>query len=644
MKRNLPITLLLLIVGLPMMMLAQSRAVNRCSYVPPRQADNWFFFQNAGLRFTDAGVSLNNLPNNNLPVGKGTAVYSDEDGNLLLYSDGIRVWNGNHNLINFGPNLAGDLGSTQSSLIVQNPGTPQMLYVFTTDIQYPAAFGTTKGFNYTRVDLTLGNGAGAVTADRDINLLPKSAEMISGVKKADGKGYWVVTHGLGNNSFFAFEVTNEGVSTTPVVSNAGSVLSDNYNARHSVGAIKISPKGDKLAYASFGKGVVEVFSFNNSTGAVSNGLAMTFMEEDTSGTTRPYYVEFSPDGSKLYVTVVNLSTGRDNHLYQYDLSNGNMRTEINVAPLEADVSALQLGRDGKIYVTRYQRDILGVIENPNRPGLHCNYNESGFSLGGKRAQNGLPTFIQSFFDVPPFDYDTKCDGDETLFTILNTSNIDIDQTTWDFGDPGNTTPGTGLNPVHVFSGPGTYNVTLTETFGGQSFSTTSQVIINNLPPKSFLPDSLYIFPGSTIPLDAGADMYSYLWQDGSDGRYFNVTDPGMYVAEYIDINCCRNSDSLRVIALDISLPTAFSPNGDGLNDYFRPLGPSDGISDYTLVLHNRWGQKVWESNNFADRWDGTYNGELAPAGLYAWYMTFNVIGNVSSIGKVKYKGSVMLFR
>ncbi len=641
MKKNLSIALLVLVIGLPLSLLAQNRAVNRCSYVPPRHADNWFFFQNAGLRFTDAsGTILNNLPNNNLPIGKGTSAYSDEDGNLLLYTDGIRVWNKNHEMINFGPNLAGDLGSTQSSLIVQNPVSKQMLYVFTTDIQYPAAFGTTKGFNYSRVDLTLGNGAGAVTTDRDINLLPKSAEMISGVKTADGSGYWVVTHGLGNNNFYAYKVDNSGVNTTPVVSSSGTSLSDDYSSREGLGAMKISPKGDRIAYASFGKGIVEVFSFNSANGTVSNPLMIN--PATTSPNQGPYYVEFSPDGTKLYVTVVNLSTGRENILYQYDLSNSADAVVLNDSPLNADPSALQLGRDGKIYVTRYQREEMGVIENPNRPGTYCNYKESQINLGGKRGQNGLPTFIQSFFDIPPFDYDTKCDGDETLFTIHNTANID--NATWDFGDAGNTTPGTGLNPVHVFSAPGTYNVTLTESFGGQTFTSTSQVVINQLPPKSFIPDSLYIFPGSIIPLDAGADMFDYRWQDGSNNRFYDVANPGLYVAEYTDINCCTNSDSLLVIALDISLPNAFSPNGDGLNDYFKAMGPSDGIQDYTLVIYNRWGQLVWETTNFSDSWDGNFKGEKAPTGIYAWYMTFNVIGNVSSIGKVKYKGSVTLLR
>lgn len=636
MKNLSVVALLLLISG----SVVNAQVPNRCSYVPPRQADNWFFYQNAGLKFSDAGVTVSHPSVANLPAGKGTAVMSDENGDLVLYSDGMRVWNSTHDNINFGPNLSGDLGSTQSSLIVQRPGTPQMYYIFTTDIIYPPAFGQTKGFNYSRADMSVSNNFGAVSSDRDINLLAGSTEMLTGIRHANGVDYWVVTHGLGDDKFYAYKVESAGVDETPVVSTSGSVLSDNYDFRENLGAMKISPKGDKIAFASFGKATLELFSFDTQTGKVSNPL---ILNPPLTGVNQgPYYVEFSPDGTKLYVTVANLSSGRDNHLYQYDLANGATITEINLAPLEADVSALQLGRDGKIYVSRYQRSFLGIIENPNRPGTACNYVQDGIDLGTKRALNGLPNFIQSFFDIPPVNYDTKCDGDATVFDILNKSNID--QVSWDFGDAGNTTPGSGLNPVHTFSTHGDYMVTMTETFNSQSFITTFPVHIDSLPSKSFLPDSLYIFPGSTIPLNAGYDMYSYLWQDGSNGQFYEVSDPGLYSVEYVDINCCKNSDTLKVIALDISLPNAFTPDSDNLNDFFRPLGPTDGIEDFTLAVYNRFGQMIWEAGGFSDAWDGTTAGQPVPAGVYAWNMTFNVKGNVMEIGKVKYHGFVTVLR
>lgn len=614
----------------------------RCSFQTPHQADNWLFFQNVGLKFTDAGATITHPMVENLAAGKGTAAISDENGKLLFYTDGIKVWNGNHEVINAGPNLSGDLGSTQSGLIVPRPGSSKDYYVFTTDLVYPPAFGYTRGFNYSRVDVSLNDNQGEVTSERDIQLVPESAEMISGVKHANGTDYWVVTHGLNGNSFHAFLVDSSGVNQTAVVSSKGSVIDGDYYKREYLGAMKLSPKGDKIAYASFGKGVIEVFSFDNNTGIVSNPVTISpaLINPDRG----PYYVEFSPDGTKLYYTIANLSTGLDNQLFQYDIVNAGQPELLNEAPLEADVSALQLARDGKIYVARYQKNMLGVIENPNRPGLSCNYSQEGLDLGSKKSLNGLTNFVQSYFDIPAIDYDTKCMGDETMFTLLNKSNIET--ATWDFGDIENPTPGEGLNPTHIYSAPGEYIVTLTETFDGEDFQTTIPVLINPLPPKSFEAkgDSMYLFPGSRVPLDAGEGMFAYEWQDGSNDQIFEVDKGGDISVHIEDMNCCYNTDTLKVISLDISLPTAFTPNNDGLNDTFFAFGPSDGIENFYLTIFNVWGEKIWETNNFTDKWDGTRKGQAAVPGMYLWSLSFDIIGDVNDLGTIKYRNSVTLIR
>jgi gliding motility-associated-like protein len=610
----------------------------RCSFQTPHQADNWLFFQNVGLEFTDAGATVNHPSIENLAAGKGTAAISDENGNLLFYTDGIKVWNGNHEVINAGPNLSGDLGSTQSALIIPRPGSVKDYYIFTTDLVYPPAFGYTRGFNYSRVDVSLNDNQGEVTSERDIQLLAESAEMISGVKHANGTDYWAVTHGLNGNSFHAFQVDSAGVNQTAVVSSIGMPIDGDYNKREYLGAMKLSPKGDKIAYASFGKGVVEVFSFDNNTGLVSNQITISpaLINPDRG----PYYVEFSPDGTKLYYTIANLSTGLDNQLYQYDILSGES-VLLNTAPLDADVSALQLARDGKIYVSRYQKNMLGVIKNPNRPGLSCNYDQDGLNLGSKKTLNGLPNFVQSYFDIPAIDYDTKCLGDETLFTILNASNID--SVKWDFGDG---TLSKDFNPFHVFSAPGQYFVTLTETFDDEDFQTTIPVLINPLPPKSFEAkgDSMYLFPGSRVPLDAGEGMFAYEWQDGSNGQIFEVDKGGDISVRIEDMNCCHNDDAIKVISLDIALPTAFTPNDDGLNDTFFAFGPSDGIENFNLKIFNVWGEKIWETNNFTEKWDGTRNGQAAVPGMYLWSLSFDIIGDVNDLGTIKYHNSVTLIR
>jgi gliding motility-associated-like protein len=500
------------------------------------------------------------------------------------------------------------------------------------------------------VDMSQGGGVGAVV-EHNRRLLAKSSQSVSAVENIDGSGYWVVARGLDNdNAFYAYKVTSSGVDTNAVISpNLGSVVSSDGTLAQGVGFMKFSPDGQRLAYSSFGGKYVEMFDFNPETGKVSGPpIRVNPPLHVVSPFIGPYSIEFSPDGNKLYVTVISFTNQANNRLYQYDIAAAMFETLLNVSPMAQNPAGLQLARDGKIYVSRVGSTQVGVIGSPNRAGVSCNYEEDWIDvpgITGALKRNGFPLFVQSYFDNPHFDYDTKCDGDITEFWLHNPTFSDA-TTTWDFGDAGNTTPGTGLRPTHQFSGPGVYNVTVTERWNGEAFTTTLPVIINALPPKAFASrgDSLYLFPGSRIPLDGGEGMFAYLWQDGSTGRYFDVNTDGLVVVEYEDMNCCRDSDSLKIISLAISLPNAFSPNGDNLNDYFKPLGPSDGIEDFTLTIHDRWGMKVWETTNFSDKWDGTYAGQKLPNGVYAWYLTFNVIGNVSEIGKVKYKGSVTIVR
>jgi hypothetical protein len=127
------INLVAFLIGF-MAMVSVAQTPNRCSYVTPRQTDNWFFYTNGGIQFTDDWCSVEQSSGrrvNNLPLGNGTSALSDESGELLLvFTTGLRVFNKDHQNITGRDNLAGDLGSPQSSLIVQNPTVSQMLVCF----------------------------------------------------------------------------------------------------------------------------------------------------------------------------------------------------------------------------------------------------------------------------------------------------------------------------------------------------------------------------------------------------------------------------------------------------------------------------------------------------------------------------------
>jgi len=103
-------------------------------------------------------------------------------------------------------------------------------------------------------------------------------------------------------------------------------------------------------------------------------------------------------------------------------------------------------------------------------------------------------------------------------------------------------------------------------------------------------------------------------------------------------------DTMKILLLDLFVPSAFSPNFDGLNDRFRVKGPTQGIENYNFYVYNRWGQLIWHANNFNDSWDGTFNGAECPVDVYTWVMKFGVTGNLLNRDKVVKRGIITLIK
>jgi gliding motility-associated-like protein len=131
-------------------------------------------------------------------------------------------------------------------------------------------------------------------------------------------------------------------------------------------------------------------------------------------------------------------------------------------------------------------------------------------------------------------------------------------------------------------------------------------------------DSLVLYPG---------DFITYTWQDGSTQNRITVTKPGLYSVSVAD-NCGAARDEIVVKegVCDIYFPSAFTPNNDGRNDFFKILGASD-INEYHLKVYNRWGQIVFETTEPANGWNGTINGQLQNVGVYAWRCNFKKSGS-----------------
>jgi len=368
------------------------------------EAANWYFGQNAGIQFDDTGTLIGSVNDGQLSTLEGCTTISDTDGNLLFYTDGRLVYNRNHVLMPNGSGLFGDPSSTQSALVVPQPGNDTIYFIFTVDTSINAA-DPDFGFNYSIVDMTLDGGLGDITVKNN-NLLPDSSEKITAVlKDCASESIWVITlaTSTGNpgayNTYHAFEVSTTGVNTTSVASTFPLAITDPR------GQIKVSPDGTKFASANMQSGLF-LYDFDPDTGIFSNQQNLTI----TTFSGVSYGVEFSQSSKRLYVHSSNdfganqPANTHQSTLTQFDLEAADIQgSEFTVDQRQLYRGSLQLGPDGRIYRAQSSnyfigQPALGVIENPNALGPAVNYIHNAVDLSPNVSTQGLPPFIQSFFN------------------------------------------------------------------------------------------------------------------------------------------------------------------------------------------------------------------------------------------------------
>ncbi|WAC01862.1 hypothetical protein N7U66_18655 [Lacinutrix neustonica] len=378
---------------------------------------NWFFGEKAGLNFNNGFASAN--LDGELVTTEGCSTISNRQGDLLFYSDGITVWNKNHEIMQNGTGLAGDDSSTQSAIIIPDTGSNSVYYIFTVDSR-----AGPDGLRYSRVDMNLDAGLGAVTTAKNVLLVTPTTEKITAVESSDGESIWVISHKWESNEFVAYLVSASGVNPVPVVSAVGSVHGGDLN--NSIGYLKASPDREKIASVkSFTNNETQIFDFNAATGEITNPITISnYISEDIG----PYGCEFSPDSKLLYVSeIIRDAPVAFSKIHQYDLTLNTQQqildSDIIVGQEEGLLGAIQQALDGKIYIAKFNSSQISIIKKPNDLGLDCAYGAEAVNLGSRISRLGLPPFIQSYFFATNI-FENTCFGDTTSFNIETSSTID----------------------------------------------------------------------------------------------------------------------------------------------------------------------------------------------------------------------------
>ncbi|EAY28995.1 hypothetical protein [Microscilla marina] len=186
-----------------------------------KQGNIWYFGFGAGLDFNNTPPTA--LTDGKLITDEGCATICDNDGKLLFYTDGIKVWNRFHQEMPNGTGLFGDPSATQSGVIVPYPGNSDLYYIFTVDNnlgQY--------GFAYSMVDMTKETGKGDVVV-KNIPMFTPSTEKITAVQHANGTDVWVIAKPWETTNFTPTELQPKGSKPNLSLVIPGSSTQDLYS-------------------------------------------------------------------------------------------------------------------------------------------------------------------------------------------------------------------------------------------------------------------------------------------------------------------------------------------------------------------------------------------------------------------------------
>ncbi|MEL6672651.1 MAG: hypothetical protein AAFR61_10690, partial [Bacteroidota bacterium] len=531
-----------------------------CAGLVHAQEENnhWYFGGNAGMNFVITPATMpgqQTTYTTPLPDGKirGTvrpAVLSDSLGQLVLYSDGKKIWDRNHQLIPGADDLMGS-GIDAETLII--PGKCGQFYLL-----YNQVTTNSNNLYYSLIDTSLNNGLGGIVpGQKNILLLPSGRHIAFNAIRSYGKYFLVIYQSdfNGRGRFLSYEMNANGQLPTPVISQTAAM--DHWYMSMS---IRVSPNGTDLCLikrnTTLNLAPAELFRINLQ-GQVSRTTTLYPMVRFQGYVTAIHEGAFSPDGTKFYTlerSTSFISPGTadvSTRFSQYEIARDmdsvlilNSRTTIHETPNTTNkigrMGNMEIGKHGKIYIGQYLDDKLSVIDRPNLKGTACKFLLNTVPLaGGTQGYERLPNALFAHYRVRPWEQEYRlrdttfiCDGDVISLSV----DPSYDSQRWSDGSTGRTLD---------ITQPGDYTVTVTK--GGCTHQ--QHLFVDGTLKQDIVPEDEFIScnaaPVFFDVTDTAAN--AYLWSDGVTNPVRSLTEGGTYWVERTFDNCVYR-DEFEIIA------------------------------------------------------------------------------------------------
>ncbi len=542
--------------------------------------NNWVFGQGAWINFPDAVSNPSFVERAAINQVEGCTAYSDDNGNLLFYSDGTTVWNKSHQVITNGNGLKGSWTASQGAFIFPVPGAKDKLYII--------CLGATERSNehayYSIIDYSKGYAQAEVIDKNKILNDSYDGERAAVIKKPDKPGYWLILDDVAYPKYLIYDVSPSGIS---LFSSYSGVM----NKQDNHGVVKISPNSNLIISVNSDNPEFEICRFNPFEGIIyesmmikSTGLGKTVHGADFSPNNRFAYISSNKREGSSWITILNQFDIID----YFKTDNPQLSNIVweNFNWRIASKEAVELAPNNKVYIASPETNYISCINAPNLKYPSCNYEKQAVDLKTTRSMLGLPSKVVEPIIKYVFIDSVVCDGEDFEY--------DSEYGSGSFW----ITPNKG-----VINGPKLTIKKFSELDTGyyHLYDENSELrLILHLDYISndlfrfveAIPD-IYLCPGDSVLIQVNDDVERIIWGDGSTSRNFYVYKPGKHKFTVFLKNGCVIEDEIEIFTKNIKpiISTSGSHCEFGFGELytkekFYKYEWSDGSTDEKLKVYS----------------------------------------------------------